>query len=237
MSGEVVPVSDRMNPRRTSPIYAVRRPLVDWLGAQDFSGLRIIDVGCGDRPYESLLRGASDVIGFDVPGNSSADLHGSIDAIPVDDAAFDVVLCLQVLEHVEDPAAAVRELHRIVTPGGRVFLSTHGIYPYHPNPVDLWRWTHAGLELLFRDNGPWESVSVRAGAGTAATLAMLLAHVTDLLFKRVGLRPLGLPLVAGLNTAGPALDRAIPQLRQLVPGALNANFHVEAVAAGRAKTR
>ena len=180
MSGPAVPVRDRMNPRRTSPIYAVRRPLVDWLAAQDFSGLRIIDVGCGDRPYEGLLGGATAVVGFDIPGNPHADLHGSIDAIPVEDASFDVVLCLQVLEHVEDPAAAVRELRRIVKPGGRVLLSTHGVYPFHPNPDDFWRWTHAGLELLFRDNGPWESVTVRAGAGTATTLAMLVAHVTDL---------------------------------------------------------
>ena len=77
-----------------------------------------------------------------MPGNPHADLHGSIDAIPVEDASFDVVLCLQVLEHVPDPAAAVRELRRVVRPGGRVLLSTHGVYPFHPNPDDLWRWTH-----------------------------------------------------------------------------------------------
>jgi SAM-dependent methyltransferase len=223
-------MSERLHPSRTSVQYAVRKPLLDWLEAQDVRGLRVLDVGCGDRPYEELLSGAAEIVGFDVPGNPHADLHGSIDAIPVEEASFDVVLCLQVLEHVPDPAAAVRELRRVVKPGGRVLLSTHGIYPFHPNPDDLWRWTHDGLERLFRANGEWSSVTVRPGAGTAATVAMLVAHVIDLLAKRVRLRPLGTPLVALLNAGGEALDSAVPLLREPVPGSLNANYHVEAVA-------
>jgi SAM-dependent methyltransferase len=135
-----------------------------------------------------------------------------------------------VLEYVFDPGAAVRELCRVVRGGGRVLASTHGVYPYHPNPDDLWRWTQTGLERLFAENGDWTALSVRAGAGTAATVAMMVAHLVDLLFKRARLRPLGRPFVVALNAAGEALDRAIPLLREPVPGSLTANFHVEAVA-------
>jgi SAM-dependent methyltransferase len=223
-------MSMRLQPSRTSVQYAVRKPLVDWLRAQDVRGLRVLDVGCGDRPYETLLSGAAEIVGFDVPGNPHADLHGSIDAIPVEDASFDIALCLQVLEHVPDPTAAVRELRRVVKPGGRVLASTHGVYPYHPNPEDLWRWTHTGLAHLFRTNAEWTSVTVSPGAGTTATVAMLVAHTLDLLCKRAGVRALGLPLVALLNATGEALDRAIPLLREPVPGSLNANYHVEAIA-------
>jgi SAM-dependent methyltransferase len=223
-------MSGRLDPSRTSVQYAVRKPLLDWLASQQVAGLEVLDVGCGDRPYEQLLAGASRIVGFDVPGNAHANLHGSIDALPVEDASFDVVLCLQVLEHVPDPAAAVRELRRVVRPGGRVLASTHGVYPYHPNPEDLWRWTGSGLDRLFRENGDWSSVSVHAGAGTAGTVAMLAAHLVDLLFKRAGVRAVGRPLVYLLNAGGEGLDNAIPLLRQPVPGSLAANYHVEAIA-------
>ena len=217
----------RLEPSRTSVQYAVRKPLVEWLRARSADGGRVLDVGCGDRPYGALFPGA---IGFDVPENPNADLHGSLESIPVDDASFDAVLCLQVLEHVPDPAAAVRELRRVVRPGGRVLLSTHGVYPFHPNPDDLWRWTHQGLERLFLTNAEWASVSVLPGAGTAATLAMINAHVLDLLLKRLRVRALGAPLVALLNVVGETLDDAVPLLRSTVPGTLHANYHVEAVA-------
>ena len=220
----------RLDPKRRSVQYAVRRPLVEWLRGQRLDGARVLDVGCGDRPYDALLAAAREVVGFDVPGNPHADLHGSIDAIPVEDASFDVALCLQVLEHVPDPAAAVRELHRIVRPGGRVLLTTHGVYPYHPNPEDLWRWTHEGLERLFRTNAEWSSVTVHPGAGTGGTTAMLVAHGLDLLAKRAHVRALAIPLVVALNAAGEALDRGVPALRELRPGALHANYHVEAIA-------
>lgn len=216
-------MSGRLDPGRTSVQYAVRRPLVEWLRSHATPAKSVLDVGCGDRPYAELFPNA---VGFDVPGNPHADLHGSLEAIPVEDASFELVLCLQVLEHVPDPAAAVRELHRVVRPGGLVLLSTHGVYPFHPNPDDLWRWTHEGLERLFLTNGQWTSVTVRPGAGTAATVAMLVAHVLDLALKRARVRPLGTPLVGALNAAGEALDRVVPPL---VPGTLHANYHVEAV--------
>jgi SAM-dependent methyltransferase len=223
-------MSGRLDPSRRSVQYAVRKPLLEWLASRDLAGARVLDAGCGDRPYETLLAGAREIVAFDVPGNAHADIHGSLDAIPLDDASFDVVLCLQVLEHVPDPAAAVRELRRVLRPGGRVLLSTHGVYPFHPNPDDLWRWTHQGLERLFRTNAEWSSVTVRPGAGTAATTGMLVAHGIDLLAKRAHVRALAVPFVVALNAAGEALDRSVPMLREPVPGSLNANYHVEAVA-------
>src|SRR5581483_7985494 len=129
----------------------------------------------------------------DTASNGFADVVGSADALPVADGTFDVVLCTQVLEHVPDPARVVRELRRVVAPGGRVLLSTHGVQVYHPSPQDLWRWTHTGLEHLFRANGTWSSVSVVPASGSAACIGMLVGTCLDLMLKQVHLRFLARP--------------------------------------------
>jgi SAM-dependent methyltransferase len=217
------------------PTYAVRAPLARWLAAEaeraaaDLGGYRLLDVGCGEKPYAPLFAGrAAEYVGLDTAAHADAELVGPIEAIPAGDGTFDVAICIQVLEHVEDPAGGIRELDRVVRPGGRVLLSTHGTIVYHPNPVDLWRWTHEGLERLFAANGDWGSVTVTPGAGTASTLAMLNAIYLEHVLRRTPLRPIRGPLVAALNRAGRALDRRSATLREPRPGTLAANYHVVA---------
>jgi SAM-dependent methyltransferase len=192
------------------------------------AGKRLLDVGCGIKPYAPFFAGVESYIGVDVQENPYADLHGAIEALPVDDASFDVVLATQVLEHVEDPPLAIRELHRVTAPGGRVLASTHGVMVFHPNPVDHWWWTHTGLERLFVKNGDWADVTVKPCAGTAACLGFLASEFVHLLFKRAHVGAAARPLITGLNVSAAALDARISLLRDSVPGALFANFHVTA---------
>ena len=224
------PGREHRDPPRSIPGWSIRRPLADWLQGEGAvaDGKRVLDVGCGVKPYYPFFAAASEYVGVDVQDNPSADLTGSVEALPVDDASFDIVLCTQVLEHVDDPALAVRELHRVTAPGGRVLASTHGVMLYHPNPQDLWRWTHTGLERLFRDNG-FEDVTVQPGAGSAEALAMLIGNFLHLLAKRAGAALLARPLITLCNLAAAALDARIRLLRDPVPGALFANLHVTAV--------
>ncbi len=217
------------------PTYAVRAPLARWLGEQAADAhealgrYRVLDVGCGAKPYEPLFSPhAASYVGVDPVDNPRAELKGSVEAIPVEDGAFDVILCNQVLEHCDDPSKAVSELRRVTAPGGRVLTSTHGVMAYHPSPTDYWRWTHAGLEKLFRDNGEWASVRVTPASGTTACLGMLLSMYLDLMFRRVGLGFAARPLVAAINTAAGAIDGRSARLREPGPGTLFANFHVVA---------
>ncbi len=226
------PGADRRRVALSSPTYAVREPLARWLEAEAREagrGVRVLDVGCGVKPYYPFFAAnAAAYVGVDVPGNPVADLEGFVEALPVADGSFDVVLCVQVLEHCQDPVAAVRELRRVTAPGGRVLASTHGVYPFHPSPVDFWRWTRTGLERLFSEAGDWASVSVRPGSGTASCMTMLLAFYADLAAKRARVRPLARPVVAGLNALGDAVDAHAPTLREPRPGSLAANYHVTA---------
>ena len=166
------PGESRRQPSRGSATYVVRAPLARWLEAEGATarGLRVLDVGCGVKPYFPYFAGVAEYVGVDVVDNPAAELKGPVEALPVDDGSFDLVLCNQVLEHCDDPAQAVRELRRVTATGGRVLASTHGVQVYHPSPNDLWRWTHAGLEKLFRDNADWASLDVRPGAGTTACI-------------------------------------------------------------------
>lgn len=111
-----------------------------------------------------------------------------------------------------------------------MLASTHGAAVYHPSPLDLWRWTQPGLEKLFIDSADWAALTVVPAQGSAATTAMLVAYFVDLAFKRLHVRSLARPFVFCLNTAGEALDRAIPLLREPIAGSLTATFHVEAIA-------
>ena len=133
-----------------------------------------------------------------------------------------------MLEHCDDPARAVSELRRAVRSGGRVLASTHGVMVFHPSPADYWRWTHTGLERLFLTNAEWDAVTVSPASGTTACLGMVTSLFIDLLAKRLhARRPAGV-LVAGVNRAAAALDARVAELRELRPGALIANYHVEA---------
>jgi SAM-dependent methyltransferase len=220
---------------RTRANWAVREPLRAWIAAEavrahaDLGRYRVLDVGCGFKPYEPLFAPYADAyVGVDSGDHAAPDLIGTAEAIPVEDASFDVVICSQVLEHVDDPARVVAELYRVTAPGGRVLASTHGVQLYHPSPQDLWRWTHAGLARLFDQNAAWSSVTVTPGAGTTATLGLLLATYVDLVFQHLHARPLGRPLIVVLNTVAAAIDARSATLRGLGPGSLIANYHVVA---------
>ena len=109
-------------------------------------GGRVLDYGCADVPYRGFFPADADFVPADLPGNPLASLTLEEDArVPAEDASFDAVLSTQVLEHVEDPALYLSECFRVLRPGGRMLLSTHGLFVYHPDPDDYWRWTPAGL--------------------------------------------------------------------------------------------
>jgi len=217
------------------PTYAVRAPLVRWLAHEaerahaDLGPFRLLDVGCGQKPYESLFTPYTTAyVGVDPVENPAAEVRGFVEELPIADASYEVAICIQVLEHCDDPAKAVSELARVTAPGGRVLVSTHGVMAYHPSPTDYWRWTHAGLEKVFRDNAEWASVKVSPASGTTACLGMIASLYLSLAARRAHLGPVSRPLIAGINTLAEAIDDRSAKLRETGPGTLHANFHVVA---------
>ncbi len=126
--GEFKPLH-RLNPVRAEYIASRCRP----------EGARVLDVGCGGGLLaEALTRKGAKVTAIDLaPGMiETARLHAVESGLQIDyrvqdaaelaagDASFDVVCCMEMLEHVADPAAFVAVLARLVRPGGAVFVST-----------------------------------------------------------------------------------------------------------------
>jgi SAM-dependent methyltransferase len=174
---------DFRNPPRWHRLAYINRALprsLERLAAelQVSRGGRVLDYGCADLPYRRFFPVDVDYVPADLPGNPDAALELNPDGtVPVPDAGFEAVLSTQVLEHVADPGLHLSECFRVLRPGGRLLLSTHGTMVYHPDPVDYWRWTCAGLERVVREAG-FEIERFEGIMGLAATGLQLIQEST-----------------------------------------------------------
>lgn len=104
------------------------------------------------------------------------DIVGDIHAMPFKNDSQEAVICMAVLEHVEDPIRAAKEMHRVLKPGGYCFVYVPFLYYYHAEVgyyADYWRFTADALKYMFKDFKTVEIQPVRGAFGTWMRLSPL----------------------------------------------------------------
>ena len=130
----------RIGPVHFQPLEWELEPLRSY-----FSG-RTLNAGCGNRDITETLSGfgATEVVNYDIASDIPGALIGPLEKMPFAAAEFDSILCNAVLEHVEAPEPVIREMVRVLRPGGYLVVAVPFLQPFHPCPGDFRRYTRKG---------------------------------------------------------------------------------------------
>lgn len=188
----------------------------------DSDDLIIADIGSGKIPYAPIFFDkACKYYAVDTPTiikNSDniniTKIGGFAENIPLPSKSVDLVLSNQVLEHVLDPDQSVKEVYRILKPGGIFVGSVPHISPVHLEPYDFRRFTDLGLQKLLQDNG-FLITALEGNGGVFSAIALILSMDMLLSKRQAGKEQIYLakksvllaPLVGSLNLLGLILDR------------------------------
>ncbi len=158
--------------------YRLHIALKNVLTAVIDDDLHCLDVGCGDRPYESFFAPAH-YVGVDVQNSGrpltmkQPDQFYDGKTLPYADASFGLVMSTQVLEHVPDPLALLTEMARVCKRGGYVIVSLPFVYQEHEEPFDYFRFTGFGIASLLQRAG-LQVVTVNKDSTAVDAIAVLV---------------------------------------------------------------
>ena len=155
----------------------------------------IVDIGGGLRlnpsknnrptsewPWLIPLLAEVDYKILDKVADYNPDIVGDVHDLPLVDNSVDAMVAMCILTHVEDPQKAMREMYRVLKPGGYIFLFLPFLYYHHPLEgyyKDYWRFTQSGIEHLMKDFSKTELEHVRGPIGTVLNLLPFLSKKTD----------------------------------------------------------
>ncbi|MBI3859136.1 MAG: class I SAM-dependent methyltransferase [Thaumarchaeota archaeon] len=167
----------------------------------EWEGSELLDVGVGDGYTARLVKPRGKVTGIDFDEESVGDAKergidaqfGSVYELPLPDNAFDVIMCVEVLEHLEKPIEALKEISRVLRVGGHLVITTP--VPNLPWRLIWWVWTKFG------PGKKWESIphisELRIGDRSSAD-GGVEAMLTDLSFEVLKTSKCNYGMVAGL---------------------------------------
>jgi SAM-dependent methyltransferase len=143
--------------------------------AEGVVGKRILEIGSGRQDLgadafscRDLFDSSNTFVQSDVVPEYG---HELVDVRDIGlEEAYDVILCLYVLEHVFELESAVQSMHRALAPQGTLVVAVPHLYPYHDEPGDYWRFTEHALRRLLE---PFESTDITVRGLRRMPLALL----------------------------------------------------------------
>jgi len=148
------------HPPVSHPMYFIRKGLFNKISlySPQLSG-RLLDFGCGAKPYKDLFTSVSEYIGLDYASEGHSHVDENIDVfydgktIPFPDNSFDSVFSSEVFEHVFSLQEILPEISRIIKPGGKLLVTCPFAWEEHEIPVDYARYTRFALQDMLEKNG------------------------------------------------------------------------------------
>jgi SAM-dependent methyltransferase len=212
--------------KRTSRALSAKltRVTLDRFVRAHASSGRTLDLGAQNGPYAASFPNR---LALDIRQGVGVQILGDAQALGLRDAAFDVVLCTEVLEHLPEPQKGVDEAWRVLKPGGMLLLTTRFLFPIHDAPHDYFRFTKYGLRHLLRH---FEILELHEETDSVRTLAVL-AQRLGMQAETLGRAPLRAGWLIAAQMMRPfsfLITREYGDSRRQVPetGIMTSGYHV-----------
>lgn len=164
-------------------VYIVRKSIVKALDLSmpQLKG-KLLDIGCGKMPYKEYLLSHSKVETYTALDIETARVYDSNiqpdftwDGIkmPFESQKFDCAFGTEVLEHCPEPEIVLKEIYRVLKPGGVFFFTVPFLWNLHETPHDEYRYTPFALERHLKNAG-FKDIKLKATGGWHASMAQML---------------------------------------------------------------
>ncbi len=185
--GQLEMLPDRISEKIEINRYETYR-LLERAGRETPPGARLLDAGSGEGQFRHYFDHTR-YVGVDLAVGDAAWDYTGIDAqadlkqLPFPDGSFDAAVCIQTLEHVNEPKQVIGEIARTLRPGGRLYLAAPMMWHQHQKPHDFFRYTSFGFRYLLEQNG-MRVVDMKPWGGYFWFLSFNLQLMHDRLFPR-----------------------------------------------------
>ena len=217
---------NRLHPSIRNPNWLVLRQRREifrhWIDSMDLRHVSVLDVGGRMQPYRQLFdRYEPRYVAIDLRVTPLVSAVADAGCLPFASDSFDVAICTQTLQYVQDPRRALAEIHRVLKPSGVLLLSVPAIYPID-SLKDRWRFLPAGIQELTRE---YSNVEIVPEGSSIAGFFRSVNTFLDLLATYLPVKLLlGWTVVPALNLLGLGLER----LCRMNNSAISTNYSVRA---------